>query len=60
MIYMKINTNVWHDVKICPSDKNEGLVVVDVDESSKSYLYDDGEACEWQVGDHLVANEDAI
>ena len=35
-------------------------MVVGMDESSKSSLYDDGEKRKEQVGDDLVANEEAI
>ena len=43
-----------------PSGRNEGPMVVVVDESSKSSSCDDGEEREEQVGDHLVANEETI
>ena len=43
-----------------PSGRNEGSMVVVVNESYKSSLCDDGEECEDQVEDHLVANEKTI
>lgn len=43
-----------------PSGKKKGPTVVLVDESCKLSLYNNGEEREEQVGDHLVANEEAI
>ena len=37
--------------------KPHDLMVVNVDDPPKSTSYDDGEECEEQVKDHLVANE---
>lgn len=42
------------------SERNNGPTVVVVDKSSKSSLYDDGEECNEQVKDRLVANEEII
>ena len=53
---MKIENNL----KMHESGRNEGLIEVVVDESSKSSLCDDCEKCEEQVEDHLVANENII
>ena len=50
----------WKRLEIHPSGRNEGPMVVGMDESSKSSLYDDGEKRKEQVGDDLVANEEAI
>lgn len=41
------------------SGKNEGPTVVIVDESFKSCPCDDGEECDEQVRDHMIANYEA-
>lgn len=38
---MKDNKNIGNDLKMHPSDRNEGLTVMVVDKSSKSPLFDD-------------------
>jgi hypothetical protein len=42
------------------SRRNQGPTVVIVNESFKLSLFDDGEACEEQVRDYLVANKETI
>ena len=60
MVFIEDGTNIGDAYKICQSGRNEGLMVVVVNESSKSSSCDDGEELDEQVGDHLVANEEAI
>lgn len=42
------------------SGRNESLTMVVVDESSKSFLYDEEEEHDEQVRDHLITNEETI
>ena len=60
VIFMEDGTRVGNALKMCPSGRNEGPMLVVVDESSKSSSCDDGEKCKKQMGDHLVSNEEAI
>ena len=43
---MEDNTNIGHDLKICPSGKNNRPTVIIVDEYPKSSTCDDGEKCD--------------
>lgn len=43
-----------------PSRRNKGPTVVIVNESSKSSSFNEGEECEEQVRDYLVANKETI
>ena len=54
---MEDYTSVGNALEICQSGRNEGPTVVVMDESSKSSSCHDGEE---QIGNHLVANEEAI
>ena len=56
MIFMKDSTNNENHLEMRPNGRNEGPTKVVVENSSKSSLYYDGD----QVGDHLLANDEAI
>ena len=57
---MEDSMSVGNALEICPSGRNEGPTVVVVDEPSKWSSCEDVEEHEEQVGDHLIANEEAI
>ena len=57
---MEDSTSVENALEICPSGRHEGPTVVVVDVPSKSSSCEDVEEREEQVGDHLIANEEAI
>ena len=60
VLIIEDDTSVGNTLKIRANGRNEGPMAVVVDESSKLSLCDDGEEREEQVGDHLIANEEAI
>ena len=60
VVFMEDGTSVGNALKMRLSGRNEGPMVVVVDESSKSSSCDDGEECEEQVEDHYVANKEVI
>ena len=57
---MKDDMSIGNILDIRPSGINEDLTAVVVDEYSKLSSCDDGEECEEEMGDHFVANEEAI
>lgn len=59
-IFLANNISVGNDLEICRSGRNEGPIVVVVDEFSKLSSCDDGEEHDKHMGDHLVANEETI
>ena len=59
MIFVEDNTSVGNDLEMRLSGRNKGALAVVVEESSKSSSYNDGDEPEEQVGNHLVANEEA-
>lgn len=60
VVFMKDNMCVENDLEMCPSRKNEGMMMVVVDEFSKSSSWDDGEEPKEQVGDQLIAKAEKI
>ena len=57
---MEDGTSVRNAMKMRPSRRNEGPMVVVVDEYFKLCSCDDGEEREEQVGNHFVTSEERI
>ena len=57
---MKDCTSIKNALEMHPSNRNGGPMAVIMNKYFKSSLCDDCKECEEQVGDQLVANEDAI
>ena len=60
MVFIGDDTNIDNDLDMRLIGRNDGPMVVVLDESSNSSLCDACEECKEQVGDGLVANEEAI
>ena len=60
VVFVEDGTSVGNALEIRQSGRNEGPTVVVVEEFAKSSSCDDGEERKEQVGDHLIANEEAI
>lgn len=58
VIFMEDSINVANDFGMCPSGRNEVLMVVVVYEYSKSHLFDNGEETEEKIKDNYVGNQE--